>query len=68
MEWLWQSRVRCTLALVALVLTACGGGGAPGGSGQRQTGSAFAGCDTKPNTCNSAAPDTLRQGGQLTYA
>ncbi|MGH3800622.1 MAG: ABC transporter family substrate-binding protein, partial [Pseudonocardiaceae bacterium] len=51
-----------------VVLAACGGGGGGAGDGQRQTGSAFAACDSKPNTCNSAEPGTLQQGGQLTFA
>jgi peptide/nickel transport system substrate-binding protein len=51
-----------------VVLAACGGAGGAGGGGQRQTGTAFASCDAHPNTCNSAEPGKLRQGGQLTYA
>lgn len=49
-------------------LAACGGGGAARGGGQGQTGTAFAACDANPNTCNSAEPGRLKQGGQLTYA
>ena len=56
------------LAVGATVaLAACSGGGAPGRGGQRQTRSVFAGCEASPNTCNSAAPGQLRQGGQLSY-
>jgi peptide/nickel transport system substrate-binding protein len=58
------------VALVAgltVVLAGCSGGGTGGGA-QRLTGSAFADCAEKPNTCNSAEPGKLRQGGQLTYA
>ena len=61
--------MRSAIALVAgamVLLAACGGGA--GGVAQRQTGSAFVGCEANPNTCNSAQLDTLRQGGQLTYA
>jgi glutathione transport system substrate-binding protein len=49
-------------------LAACSGGDAARGGGQGQTGTAFAGCDASPNTCNSAEPGRLKQGGQLTYA
>ncbi|MGA9311930.1 MAG: ABC transporter family substrate-binding protein [Pseudonocardiaceae bacterium] len=63
--------MRRVVALVAgatVALAACGGGsGATGRGGQRQTGFAFAACEANPNTCNSAAPGQLRQGGQLTY-
>lgn len=65
-----RSGVRGAIALVAgamLVLTACSGSG-PSGTAQRQTGSAFAECAASPNTCNSADPATLKQGGQLVYA
>ncbi len=68
-----RSGVRRAAALVAVatvVLAGCGGGsggGGAAGNGQRQTGSAFAGCESSPNTCNSAAPNGLKQGGQLTY-
>ncbi|MGH3896764.1 MAG: ABC transporter family substrate-binding protein [Pseudonocardiaceae bacterium] len=58
------------VALVAgatVVLAACGGGGGAG-DGQSQTGSAFAACESNPNTCNSAEPGKVQQGGQLTYA
>ncbi|MBV9140291.1 MAG: ABC transporter family substrate-binding protein [Pseudonocardiales bacterium] len=61
-------RAVALVAGVAVLLGACGGGGAAGGGGQRQTGSAFAACDATPNTCNSAEPSKLRQGGQLTFA
>ena len=66
-----RSGVRRTVALVAgatVLLAACGGGGGAGGGGQRQTGSAFAACEANPNTCNSAEPGKLRQGGQLIFA
>jgi glutathione transport system substrate-binding protein len=63
--------MRRVVALVAgavVALASCsGGGGATGRGGQRHTGLAFAACEANPNTCNSAAPDQLRQGGQLTY-
>ncbi|HEX8935360.1 MAG TPA: ABC transporter substrate-binding protein, partial [Pseudonocardiaceae bacterium] len=49
-------------------LAACSGGDAARGGGQGQTGTAFAACDASPNTCNSAEPGRLKQGGQLTYA
>ncbi|MBV8540257.1 MAG: ABC transporter family substrate-binding protein [Pseudonocardiales bacterium] len=64
-----RSGARYAVALVVgatVLLAACGGGGRAGG-GQRQTGSAFAACEASPNTCNSARPGTLRQGGQLTF-
>jgi peptide/nickel transport system substrate-binding protein len=67
----WQSGLRRTVALVAgatLVLAACSGGGSAGNGSLRHTGSVFTGCETAPNTCNSAQPAQLRQGGQLTYA
>jgi glutathione transport system substrate-binding protein len=57
-----------SVAGATLVLVACGSGGATGSGGQRQTGSAYAACDAQPNTCNSAEPGKLRQGGELTYA
>ena len=63
--------MRRVVALVAgatVALAACsGGGGATGRGAQRHTGSAFAACEANPNSCNSAAPGQLRQGGQLTY-
>ncbi|MGB6165492.1 MAG: ABC transporter family substrate-binding protein [Pseudonocardiaceae bacterium] len=59
-------RVIVLVAGAAMLLVACGGGA--GGVAQRQTGSAFAGCEANPNTCNSAQPGKLRQGGQLTFA
>ncbi len=60
-------RAAALVAVATVVLAACSGGGAGGGGGQRQTGSAFAGCESNPNTCNSAEPGKLKQGGQLTY-
>jgi len=70
-----RSRVRRTVALVAgaaVVLAACDGRGAAGGGGavggERRGASALSACEMTPNTCNSAAPDTLRQGGQLVFA
>ncbi|WP_037355647.1 ABC transporter family substrate-binding protein [Amycolatopsis orientalis] len=54
------------VAGAALLLSACGGGG--GGNSAVQTGQAFADCDKNPNTCNSAQPDQLQQGGDVTYA
>ncbi|WP_433557984.1 ABC transporter family substrate-binding protein [Pseudonocardia xinjiangensis] len=59
-----------TVAAAALVLAACGGGGGGGGEGGGGSSTAtgvFEGC-TDPNTCNSATPDQLQQGGQITYA
>jgi peptide/nickel transport system substrate-binding protein len=57
------------VACATVVLAACGGGSGGGAGGsQRQTGSAFAACESNPNTCNSAEPGQLQQGGQLTYA
>ncbi|HEY6424423.1 MAG TPA: ABC transporter family substrate-binding protein, partial [Pseudonocardiaceae bacterium] len=62
-------RAAALVAAATVALSACGGGGAGSGAGgQRQTGSAFAGCEASPNTCNSAAAGTLKQGGTLTYA
>jgi peptide/nickel transport system substrate-binding protein len=66
-----RSGVRRAVALVvgaAVLLAACGTGGAAGGGAQRQTGSAFVACEANPNTCNSAELGRLRQGGQLTFA
>ncbi len=70
MGFMRRSGARRAVALVAgatLVFAACGGGGATGDGGQRQTGSAFAGCQADPNTCNSVKLGELRQGGQLSY-
>jgi peptide/nickel transport system substrate-binding protein len=58
-------RAAALVAGATLVLSACGGG--QGGSEVR-TGTAFAECTAKPNTCNSAAAGQLQQGGDLTYA
>ncbi|MGH3918173.1 MAG: ABC transporter family substrate-binding protein [Pseudonocardiaceae bacterium] len=56
------------MASAIVVLAACGGGGGGGaGDGQRQTGSAFAACESNPNTCNAAERGKVQQGGQLTY-
>jgi peptide/nickel transport system substrate-binding protein len=66
-----RSGARRAVALVVgstVLLAACGAGGAAGGGAARQTGSAFAACEANPNTCNSAEPGRLRQGGQLTFA
>jgi peptide/nickel transport system substrate-binding protein len=66
-----RSRVRRAVALVAgaaVVLVACDGSGAAGGGAARRRGSAFSACELSPNTCNSAEPGTLRQGGQLVFA
>jgi peptide/nickel transport system substrate-binding protein len=61
-------RAAALVAVATVVLAACSGGGAGGtGGGQRQTGSAFAGCESNPNACNFAEPGKLKQGGQLTY-
>ncbi len=59
-------RVGALVASAIVVLAACGGGGGAG-DGQRQTGSAFAACESNPNTCNSAESGKVQQGGQLTY-
>lgn len=60
-------RAAVLAASATLVLTACGSGG--GGAGEElRTGTAFAGCDADPNTCNSADTTALEQGGELTYA
>jgi peptide/nickel transport system substrate-binding protein len=70
MGFMRRLRTRRAVALVAgaaLVFTACGGGGATGDGGQRQTGSAFAGCQADPNTCNSVELGELQEGGQLSY-
>jgi peptide/nickel transport system substrate-binding protein len=70
MGWMNRSGAWRAVTLVVgatVLLAACGGGGAAGGGGQRQTGSAFAACEANPNTCNSARPGKLRQGGQLTF-
>lgn len=59
------------VALVAgltVLLAGCGGAEEPGGSAARPTGTVFASCAENPNTCNSAEPGKLRQGGQLVYA
>ncbi len=61
-------RAGALVVAATVVLAACGGGAGGGGDGQRQTGSAFAACESDPNTCNSAEPGELQQGGQLTYA
>jgi peptide/nickel transport system substrate-binding protein len=66
-----RSRVRRAVALVAgaaVVLVACDGSGAAGGGAARRRGSALSACELSPNTCNSAEPGTLRQGGQLVFA
>ena len=60
-------RAAALVVVATVVLAACSGGGGGTGGGQRQTGSAFAGCELNPNTCNSAEPGQLKQGGQLTY-
>ncbi|HKR52039.1 MAG TPA: ABC transporter family substrate-binding protein [Pseudonocardiaceae bacterium] len=61
-------RAGAVVVCTTVVLAACGGGGGAAGGGQRQTGSVFASCESKPNTCNSADPRKLQQGGQLTFA
>ena len=58
-------RAGALVACATVVLAACSGGD---GGGQRQTGSVFDACESSPNTCNSAEPGKLQQGGQLTYA
>ena len=63
-------RAGALIACATVVLAACGAGGAGDGradGGQRLTGSAFAACESNPNTCNSAEPGQLQQGGQLVY-
>ncbi|MQA16200.1 MAG: ABC transporter family substrate-binding protein, partial [Pseudonocardiaceae bacterium] len=62
-----RSRVARGAALIAgaaLVLSACGGGGGGGG----QQGGVLADCEQNPNTCNSAEPGALRDGGEVAYA
>ncbi|MGH3795008.1 MAG: ABC transporter family substrate-binding protein [Pseudonocardiaceae bacterium] len=59
-------RAASLVAGTTLVLSACGGGTAGGGA--TKTGKVFADCAAKPNTCNSAAPGQLQQGGDLTFA
>ena len=49
------------VACAALVLSACGGGGGQGGG-------VFADCAENPNTCNSADPSELQDGGEIAYA
>ena len=58
------ARIGVLIASAALVLAACGGGGNSG----TQTGQAFKDCDANPNSCNSATPDQLQDGGQVTFA
>lgn len=66
-----RTRIRRAVALLAaltVVLVGCGGNRGTGAAAQRQAGTAFATCDANPNTCNSAEPGKLRQGGELSYA
>src|SRR5690349_20896879 len=66
-----RTRIRRAVALLAaltVVLAGCGGNRGTGAAVQHQTGTAFATCDANPNTCNSAEPGKLRQGGDLSYA
>ncbi|WP_028661576.1 ABC transporter family substrate-binding protein [Saccharomonospora saliphila] len=65
-----KSRVARYAALVAgasLVLASCGGGGGDG-DGEGTTGQSFADCDANPNTCNSASPEEMQDGGDITFA
>jgi peptide/nickel transport system substrate-binding protein len=55
-------------AALMVALAGCGGARSTGAAGRVQAGAAFATCDANPNTCNSAEPGRVRQGGQLTYA
>lgn len=59
-------RAGALLAGAALVLSSCGTA-TQTGEGAR-TGTVFADCAEHPNTCNSADPGELQQGGELTYA
>ena len=61
-------------ATAMLLLAACGGGGGSaspdggaGAEGSSVSTGVFEGC-ADPLTCNSATPDELRQGGQVTFA
>ncbi len=53
------------VACVTLVLSACGGGG---GGEAGQGGGVFADCAENPNTCNSADPSELQDGGEIAYS
>jgi peptide/nickel transport system substrate-binding protein len=69
--------VAAVTAAATLLLAACGGGGGStggqgGGGGGEASGSStstgiFKDC-TDPLTCNSASPDQLQQGGQISFA
>ncbi|HKS53344.1 MAG TPA: ABC transporter family substrate-binding protein [Pseudonocardiaceae bacterium] len=66
-----RTRIRSAVTLLTALVVAlagCGGARGTGTAAQRQTGTAFVTCDAQPNTCNSAEPGKLRQGGQLSYA
>lgn len=58
-------RAAALVAGAALVLSACGGGS---GGDDAQDGGIFADCEQNPNTCNSAEPGALRDGGEIVYA
>ena len=59
-------RTAALVAGTALVLSACGGGGGGGETGQGA--GVFADCAENPNTCNSADPSELQDGGDVAYA
>ncbi|HXT44356.1 MAG TPA: ABC transporter family substrate-binding protein [Pseudonocardiaceae bacterium] len=66
-----RTRIRRAVTLLAaltVALAGCGGAHPADPAAQRQTGTVFAICEAKPNTCNLAEPGKLRQGGQLSYA
>ena len=58
-------RAVALVAGAALVLSACGGGS--GGEAGQGAG-VFADCAENPNTCNSADPSELQDGGDVAYA
>lgn len=62
-----MTRAAALVAGAALALSACGGGGG-GGGGAAQGSGIFADCDQNPNTCNSAEPGALQDGGEVAYA
>jgi peptide/nickel transport system substrate-binding protein len=57
-------RAAALIVGTTLVVSACGGSS---DKSEGQTGTAFSECDQKPNTCNFAEPDEIRNGGQLAF-